>query len=206
MNPTADAPCLPANPSQGGRLIPVTTRFPTGTQAAVLTISDRCSAGTQTDLSGPAVVRLLQQSGIEAITTAILPDEVGEIAHALRHHAADANLIVTTGGTGLAPRDVTPEATLMVCDRTVEGLSERMRAEGLKQTPTAILSRAVCGCIGSTLIINLPGSVAGAETSLAAILPVLPHAIDILNNRTDHAKVASPSQSASSIEVRGDKG
>ena len=167
------------------------------------------SAGAAPALSGPAVVRLLQQAGIEDITTAILPDEVGEIAHALRHHAAEASLIVTTGGTGMAPRDVTPEATLMVCDRTVDGLSERMRAEGLKHTPTAILSRAVCGCIGSTLVINLPGSVAGAETSLAAILSVLPHAIDLLNNRTDHKSPnhesqGAPSQSASSIEVGGD--
>ena len=162
------------------------TRFRPGTRAIVLTISDRCSAGTQTDLSGPAVVQLLQQAGIETISSHILPDEVGEIAHALRHHSADANLIVTTGGTGLAPRDVTPEATLMVCDRTIEGLSERMRAEGLKQTPTAILSRAVCGSIGSTLVINVPGSVRGAESSLNAILPVLPHAVDLLANRTEH--------------------
>jgi molybdopterin adenylyltransferase len=166
----------------------VTPRFAAGTRAVVLTISDRCAAGTQTDLSGPAVVRMLRQAGVEAIANAILPDEVGEIAHALRHHSADANLIVTTGGTGLAPRDVTPDATLMVCDRTVDGLSELMRAEGLKHTPTAVLSRAVCGSIGSTLIVNLPGRVAGAETSLAAILPVLPHAVDLLANRTDHPK------------------
>ena len=179
------------------------SRFSGGTLAAVLTISDRCAAGTQTDLSGPAVVRLLQQAGIAAVSHAILPDEVGEIAHALRHHAAEVSLIVTTGGTGLAPRDVTPEATLMVCDRTVEGLSERMRAEGLKHTPMAILSRAVCGCIGSTLIINLPGSVAGAETSLAAILPVLPHAVDLLANRTEHQPhpPSAPSQSIPSFEA-----
>ncbi len=170
------------------------TRFTPGTRAVVLTISDRCTAGTQTDLSGPAVVQLLQQAGVDEIGTAILPDEVGEIAHALRHHAADASLIVTTGGTGLAPRDVTPEATLMVCDRTIDGLSERMRAEGLKQTPTAILSRAVCGTIGSTLIVNLPGSVRGAESSLNAILQVLPHAVDLLANRTDHP--ATPAASA----------
>ncbi len=164
----------------------MTTRFAPGIRAVVLTISDRCSAGTQTDLSGPALVHLLHQAGIDDLSAATLPDELGEIAHALRHHAADANLIVTTGGTGLAPRDVTPEATLMVCDRTIEGLSERMRAEGLKQTPTAILSRAVCGSIGSTLIINVPGSVRGAESSLNAILPVLPHAVDLLANRTSH--------------------
>ena len=178
-------------------------RFAPGTRAVVLTISDRCSAGTQTDLSGPAIVQLLQQAGIgiEDISTAILPDEVGEIAHALRHHSADASLIVTTGGTGLAPRDVTPEATLMVCDRTIEGLSERMRAEGLKQTPTAILSRSVCGAIGSTLIINVPGSVRGAESSLNAVLQVLPHAIDLLANRTSHESPGAPSQTAPPFEV-----
>lgn len=166
-------------------------RFSSGTQAVVLTISDRCAAGTQVDRSGPAVVRMLNEAGIEAVFNAILPDELGDIAHALRFHAAEADLILTTGGTGLASRDVTPEATLMVCDRTIDGLSERMRAEGLKHTPMAILSRAVCGCLGSTLIINLPGIVAGAETSLAAILPVLPHAVDLLNNRTDHATPAA---------------
>ena len=119
--------------------------------------------------------------------TATLPDELGEIAHALRHHAAQADLIVTTGGTGLTIRDVTPEATRLVCDRFVEGLSERMRAEGIRQTPLAALSRGVCGCIGETLVLNLPGSPAGAETSLAAILDLLPHALDLLRSRaTQH--------------------
>ena len=180
------------------------TRFSSGTRAVVLTISDRCAAGTQVDRSGPVVSKMLHEAGVETLSHAILPDEMNEIALALRHHAAEASLIVTTGGTGLAPRDVTPEATLMVCDRTVDGLSEQMRAEGLKHTPTAVLSRGVCGCIGSTLVINLPGSVAGAETSLAAILPVLPHAVDILNNRTDHSSPIAPSQSVSSIEVGRD--
>lgn len=120
------------------------------------------------------------------LQTATLPDELGEIAHALRHYAAQADLIVTTGGTGLTIRDVTPEATRLVCDRFVEGLSERMRAEGIRQTPLAALSRGICGCIGETLVINLPGSPAGAETSLAAILELLPHALDLLRGRATH--------------------
>ena len=111
---------------------------------------------------------------------------MGEIAHALRHYAASADLIVTTGGTGLTMRDVTPEATRMVCDRFVEGLSERMRAEGIKQTPLAALSRGISGCISQTLVINLPGSPAGAETTLAAILDLLPHALDLLRGRAIH--------------------
>jgi molybdenum cofactor synthesis domain-containing protein len=189
----------------------VNLRFQSGTRAVVLTISDRCAAGTQTDRSGPAVVSLLRQAGIDDLAAETLPDELDLIAHSLRHHAAEADLIITTGGTGLAPRDVTPEATLMVCDRTVEGLSEVMRAEGLKHTPTAVLSRAVCGTIGTTLIINLPGSLNGAQTSLAVILPVLPHAVDLLNGRTAHPNPpgeqspGAPSQSASSIDVGGNK-
>lgn len=161
-------------------------RFDDGMRAVVITISDRCAAGTQVDLSGPAVVRSLTAAGMPTPLQVTLPDELDEIAQTLRRFAAQADLIVTTGGTGLAPRDVTPEATRKVCDRLVEGLSERMRTAGLVQTPLATLSRGVCGCLDRTLIINLPGSPAGAEHSLHEILPLLPHALLLLSGRATH--------------------
>ena len=164
----------------------MTPSFPADLHAVVLTISDRCFRGEQTDLSGPAVRRALESAGVPAVETAILPDEIESIAAALRLHVGTARLIVTTGGTGLASRDVTPEATRQVCERLIDGLAERMRAEGLRHTPFAPLSRAVCGSVGNTLIINLPGSPAGAQSSLAAILPLLPHALDLLAGHTAH--------------------
>lgn len=144
----------------------MTPTFPADLRAVVLTVSDRCFRGEQVDLSGPAVRSVLESAGVSAIKTAILPDELDLIAAALRFHAETARLIVTTGGTGLAPRDVTPEATRQVCDRLIDGLAERMRAEGLRHTPFAALSRAVCGNVGSTLIVNLPGSPAGRKAHL----------------------------------------
>lgn len=154
--------------------------------AIVLTISDRCSAGTQTDLSGPALAQILTDAGARLLDTLILPDEPAQLIPALRSAAARAALILTTGGTGLAPRDITPEATLAVCDRLVPGLAELIRQDGVRHTPYAALSRGVCGVASGALILNLPGSPRGAESSLRAVLPLLPHALDLLAGHTEH--------------------
>jgi molybdenum cofactor synthesis domain-containing protein len=151
-------------------------------RAVVLTISDSAARGEREDLSGPGVVAELQALKFDIAATEILPDERERIAARLRHYAdADlADLIVTTGGTGLAPRDVTPEATREVIEREAPGLAELMRAESLKITPLAALSRAVCGARKNTLIINLPGSPRGARENLQALTRVLPHALSLL--------------------------
>src|SRR5215470_2606011 len=151
-------------------------------KAAVLTISDSASRGEREDLSGPAVVSELQSLKAEIVATEILPDDRKQIAARLRHYAGGGavNLIVTTGGTGLSPRDITPEATRDVIEREAPGLAELMRAESVKITPLAALSRSVCGARGRALIVNLPGSVRGARENLQAIARLLPHAIALL--------------------------
>lgn len=158
-----------------------------GHSALVLTVSDRCFAGTQTDRSGPAVAAILASAGANVLGVKVAPDEHQKIVAAL--HAAiemSTALVVTTGGTGMAPRDVTPEATLAVCERLTPGLAELMRREGERHTPFAALGRGVCGIAGSTLILNLPGSPAGAESSLRAVLALLPHALELLAGTAAH--------------------
>jgi molybdopterin adenylyltransferase len=157
--------------------------------AAVLTISDRASTGERKDESGPAVVGALEQAGFRVIAADVLPDDRSRIEASLIQLSESANLVVTTGGTGLAARDVTPEATRVVADRIVEGIAERMRFEGAKKTPLAALSRGLCAIRGRALILNLPGSPVAALESLAAALPVLPHALQLLAGNTEHGDV-----------------
>jgi molybdenum cofactor synthesis domain-containing protein len=150
----------------------------------VLTVSDGVSQGTRPDGSGDAAEELLQDAGFQVAERRVVADDRSAIEPALRE-LADANrLVVTTGGTGFGPRDVTPEATRAVIDREAPGLAELMRSIGLAQTPMAALSRAVAGALGGTLILNLPGSPKGVRESLGAVLPVIPHAVELLGGAT----------------------
>ncbi|HAF15047.1 MAG TPA: molybdenum cofactor biosynthesis protein [Blastocatellia bacterium] len=153
-----------------------------GIQAVVITASDACSVGEREDESGATLVQLLTELGAEIVAKEIVNDDLEPLAGKLRAFAdrGEVNLIVTTGGTGLAPRDNTPEATLAVIEREAPGLAEAMRIETLKQTPMAMISRGVCGIRSGTLIINLPGSPKGVRESFAVIAPVLNHAIALL--------------------------
>jgi molybdopterin adenylyltransferase len=159
---------------------------PEALTAAVVTVSDSSFQGKRRDLSGPAVAELLTQHTFKILAREVVADERGEIKKALLRLSNQARLVVTTGGTGIAPRDVTPEATREVCERLIEGVAEVMRAEGAKKNPMAPLSRAVCGVRGGSLILNLPGSPTGAVESLAAVMHLLPHAIELLQGITNH--------------------
>lgn len=154
--------------------------------AAVLTISDSSAQGLRQDASGPALRRLLEEAAFEVVHSQIVPDDVQAIAAALVDCSQRARFVVTTGGTGVGPRDVTPEVTRSVCDRLLDGVAERMRAEGAKRTMYAALSRGVCGTRGTSLILNLPGNPAGAEQSLKSVLDLVPHALDLLAGKTEH--------------------
>lgn len=154
--------------------------------AVVLTVSDSCHAGKRQDLSGPAVANRLIALGYHVAGRSVVPDDCERLQEALRSAAGRVQLVITTGGTGIAARDITPEATRAVCDKLLDGVPERMRAEGVKLTPTAPLSRALCGMRGTSLILNLPGNPAGAVASLDSVADLLPHALELLAGNTKH--------------------
>lgn len=149
----------------------------------LLTVSDRCARGERADAGGPALAAAAARLGWTVVESAVVPDEAAAISARLKAWSdgpAAGGLVLTTGGTGLGPRDVTPEATRAVLDREAPGLAERMRREGERSTPLAVLSRGVCGARGRTLIVNLPGSPRGAVESLECLAPLLPHAVAML--------------------------
>jgi len=161
-------------------------------KAGILTVSDRSSRGEREDASGPALSRWLEKRGVKTGRLEIVPDEGDRIAAVLRNWADEEEfeLILTTGGTGLSPRDVTPEATLTVVERTIPGFGERMRSRSLEKTPMAVLSRAVAGVRKRSLIINLPGSPKGAVENLEAVWDAVPHAVEKI--RGDESECAPP--------------
>ena len=155
-------------------------------RAVAITVSDACARGERADESGAALVELLRELGAEVVATEVLSDDLEPLKDQLLMYAgrADVNLILTTGGTGFSPRDNTPEATRAVIERDAPGLAEAMRAETLKQTPTAMISRGVCGIRASTLIINLPGAPKAVRECFAVIRPVLGHAVSLMAGRS----------------------
>ena len=155
-------------------------------KAAVVTVSDRCSRGERADEGGPLVAQILKDAGYDVVKTVLVPDDKDAIALVLSEIAdhGEADLVATTGGTGFAPRDITPEATLAVCQRLCPGIPEAMRAESLKTTPRAMLSRAQAGIRESTLIINLPGSPRAAKENLEAVISSLDHGLTMLQGES----------------------
>ena len=157
-------------------------------KAAVLTVSDRVAAGTREDESGDLLAGLLAVDGYE-VERRVVPDDVGEIANALTVLTSDAALVLTTGGTGVAPRDVTPEATASVLERVAPGIAEAIRADAIAKTPHGLLSRGVAGVRGTSLVVNLPGSTGGCRDGYAVLRPALDHALRLLSDEaTEHAQ------------------
>jgi molybdopterin adenylyltransferase len=154
--------------------------------AAVVTVSDSSSRGERDDLGGPAVAAALEKRNFRIVAREIVPDDEAAIRDVLIRLSAQAQFVVTTGGTGIAPRDVTPEATRAVCDRLIEGVAERMRSEGAKSTKFAALSRALCGVRGRAVILNLPGKPSGAIESFEAVVDLIPHIVQLLSGNTKH--------------------
>ena len=151
-------------------------------RTAILTISDMCSQGKRTDTSGQTIEEMLPEDTFEVCQKTIIPDDYETITRTLKRFSDEQNIevVLTTGGTGLGPRDVTPEATTAVCDRMVPGFGEILRSEGYKKTPNAVLSRGVAGMRDNTLIINLPGSPKAVRECLEIILSILPHAVKMM--------------------------
>jgi molybdenum cofactor synthesis domain-containing protein len=150
-------------------------------RVVLLTVSDRCAAGERADESGPAAAEAVRAAGLVVQSTAVVPDGVVPVRDALRDAiAAGADVILTLGGTGVGPRDRTPEATREVIEMELPGIAEVIRAHGRETTPTAVLSRGLAGCYGDTLVVNLPGSPAAVRGSLEVLLPLVPHVVDQL--------------------------
>ena len=157
-------------------------------RAAIVTVSTKGAAGERADESGPAMREALETAGHEVLTSALVPDDVGKVANAILDAVrAGANVVLTSGGTGLSPNDVTPEATRRVIDREVPGIAEALRARALAKTPHGMLSRGVAGAVGATLVVNLPGSPRAVRESLEVLLPALPHAVELLGGETGEA-------------------
>jgi molybdenum cofactor synthesis domain-containing protein len=164
----------------------------TAVRAGIITVSTRGAAGERADESGPAMRDALTAAGFEVTSSALVPDDVAKVANAILEAVrGGANVVMTSGGTGLSPNDVTPEATRRVIDREVPGIAEALRARSLAKTPHGMLSRGVAGAVGASLVVNLPGSPRAVKESLEVLLPVLPHAVELLageSGETGHAR------------------